>query len=234
MQGNLAVKSRKSLFLFETVGTFFLTIMYRVFLQASGGAGPLPFFFAFWMITMLTIRVSGAHYNPAISFAWMLKPGNEDVFPKALGLLYIGAQVLGAFLGALVSFFLLEDGGKLVVISGYVFQALCLEIICSFLMVLVFVILNEEDDESRQSETVKKEASLMSMFWTVAFGCCLAMTVYITSGSLNPAVAFGIEMTMLMNGKSIGDFWIYLPMPFVGAVLALMFYQLVYLKTKSD
>jgi len=35
MQGNLAVKSKKALFLFEMVGTFFVTILYRIFLEAQ-------------------------------------------------------------------------------------------------------------------------------------------------------------------------------------------------------
>ncbi len=114
------MKSRKSLFLFEMVGTFFITIMYRIFLEIEP-AGTLPFFFAFWMVTMLTIRVSGAHYNPAVSFAWMFKPGNSDNFPKSLGLVYIVAQYVGAFLGALVAFFLTSSGGGLIITPGYIF-----------------------------------------------------------------------------------------------------------------
>jgi len=182
---------------------------------------------------MLTIRVSGAHYNPAVTFAWMLKPGNGDHFPKVLGLLYILAQYAGATLGALLAFFLTSTGGSLQILPGYVFQGMVLEIICSFLMVLVYLILNEDDEEAGHQET-KRDPSLMSMFWTVAFGCCLAMTKFITNGSLNPAVAFGIILTMLMDGLNVGDFWIYLPMPFAGSIIALFFYQLIYLKTKSD
>ncbi len=108
-----------------------------------------------------------------------------------------------------------------------------LEIICSFLMILVYVILNEDDDDTSQTE-IRRDPSLMSMFWTVAFGCCLAMTKFITQGSLNPAVAFGIIMTQMMDGISVSDFWIYLPMPYVGAIVALFFYQLIYLKTKGE
>lgn len=40
MQGNLAIKSRKSLFFFELIGTMFITILYRVFLQFSNTIGP--------------------------------------------------------------------------------------------------------------------------------------------------------------------------------------------------
>jgi glycerol uptake facilitator-like aquaporin len=126
MQGNLAAKNRKSLFFFEFLGTMFVTILYRILLQflklklyaiieIEGGqyatsilqtSARLPFFFAFWIVTLLTVRVSGAHYNPAISFTCMLKRNNSEYFPKSLGLLYIGAQFLGAFVGALLSWFL--------------------------------------------------------------------------------------------------------------------------------
>lgn len=85
MQGNLAEKNRKTLIFFEVMGTMFMTILYRIFLEfltisilspapdAIQTKARIPFFFAFWIITMLTIRISGAHYNPAISFACLLK-----------------------------------------------------------------------------------------------------------------------------------------------------------------
>jgi len=73
MQGNLAAKSFKALLLFEFIGTMFLTILYRIFLMSNSR---IPFFFAFWVVTLLTIRVSGAHYNPAISFICMIKKDN--------------------------------------------------------------------------------------------------------------------------------------------------------------
>ena len=143
MQGNLANKSRRSLFVFEMFGTMFLTLLYRTFLQESMGAGPLPFFFVFWMITMMTARISGAHYNPAVTFVCMFKRDNEENFPKSLGFVYILAQFIGAFAGAMLSYFLLGNGGSLNILPGYVFQAIVLETLASFLVLLVFLILNE-------------------------------------------------------------------------------------------
>jgi glycerol uptake facilitator-like aquaporin len=99
--------------------------------------------------------------------------------------------------------------------------------------------LNETDEDGQgQAAQIKKDTSLLSLFWTLAFGSSLAMTAPITSGSLNPAVGFAIEMTMLMDNGDRTDLWgdvfIYLLCPIAGGVCALAFYYLVYLKTKAE
>lgn len=190
------------------------------------------------MITMLTVRISGAHYNPAVTFICMFKRDNEENFPKSLGLIYILAQFIGAFLGACLSYFLLGNGGSLNILPGYVFQAIVLETLASFLVLLVFMILNEpvEDDGHSQS-SFKKDTTLQALFWTFAFGNSLALSAPITSGSLNPAIGFAIQMTMLIDTgdtKLIGDIFIYILCPIFGALCSLAFYYLVYLRTKQE
>ena len=59
MQGNLAEKNRKTLIFFEVMGTMFMTILYRIFLEfltltviSEHGLTTntkIPFFFAFWI-----------------------------------------------------------------------------------------------------------------------------------------------------------------------------------------
>jgi glycerol uptake facilitator-like aquaporin len=60
------------------------------------------------VLTIFGQRISGAHYNPALSIAQMLRKDAGN-FPRLLALAYIVAQILGAFAGALVSWFLLGD-----------------------------------------------------------------------------------------------------------------------------
>ena len=59
-----------------------------------------------WVVTIFGQRISGAHYNPALSIAHMLR---KDVgsFPRLLAFAYVLAQILGGFLGAVVSWFLI-------------------------------------------------------------------------------------------------------------------------------
>ena len=74
----------------------------------------------------------------------------------------------------------------------------------------------------------------MSMFWSIGFCCVLNMTSQITGGSLNPAIGFAINLTMAFDKKyhAMQWVWIYLIFPFIGAIVAVLFYHLVYLRTK--
>jgi glycerol uptake facilitator-like aquaporin len=60
------------------------------------------------VLTIFGQRISGAHYNPALSIAHMLRKDLGN-FPRLLALAYVVVQILGAFAGALVSWFLLGD-----------------------------------------------------------------------------------------------------------------------------
>jgi glycerol uptake facilitator-like aquaporin len=53
-------------------------------------------------------KISGAHYNPAISLAFMFR---RDIghFPRPLGIAYIIFQLAGGVLGALLSWFFMES-----------------------------------------------------------------------------------------------------------------------------
>ena len=76
----------------------------------------------------------------------------------------------------------------------------------------------------------------MSLFWAIAFVCCLTMTSEITGGSLNPAIGFAINLTMLVDKKAgaMQWVWVYLIFPFIGALLSVLFYHFVYQRTKIN
>jgi len=54
--------------LYEMVGTSLFTM---VFLSCDAGVGRLVL--ALWVLTVFCWRISGSHFNPAISFAFMLR-----------------------------------------------------------------------------------------------------------------------------------------------------------------
>lgn len=65
-------------------------------------SGPLSWGFAVAMAIIVAMPFnSGAHFNPAVTIGFAV----AGVFPWALVLPYIGAQAIGSFLGAVVSWF---------------------------------------------------------------------------------------------------------------------------------
>lgn len=114
------------------MGTAILTIMYRIYLllaiRVPGVDGKsqelemrssglfMSFFFGYWVISFLSFHVTGAHFNPALSLAYLFK--RETGFSKILVLFYFIAQGIGAVAGALLAFLLTRTGGSLIIKEG--------------------------------------------------------------------------------------------------------------------
>ena len=71
-----------------------------------------------WVLTIFGQRISGAHYNPALSVAHMLRK-DVGTFPRLLAIAYVVAQILGAFAGALIAWFLIGNQAGLVAEYSY-------------------------------------------------------------------------------------------------------------------
>lgn len=71
--------------LFEALGTFFLTIGYNCALKYGDVCGLMMIYYA---LLVLGAKISGSHYNPAVTLAFMLR---KDVgrFSRILGFAYI-------------------------------------------------------------------------------------------------------------------------------------------------
>jgi len=81
------------------VGTFIFTLF------IVGTEPPFYVFLGQWIITCFTMRISGAHLNPAISFAFSLRKDTGGLSRK-LAVAYILAQIIGALLACLLSLWL--------------------------------------------------------------------------------------------------------------------------------
>lgn len=68
------------------------------------------------MISFFAYSVSGAHYNPAVSFAFLFK--KDSPFNKILFIFYLISQALGGLLGALLAFMITRTGGSLYIRNG--------------------------------------------------------------------------------------------------------------------
>lgn len=105
-----------TIFIAELLGTFLLILLgdgvvANVTLNRSGmkGAGPIQITFAWGLAVLLPVfifgRVSGTHINPAVTLALAV----DGSLSWSLVPIYILAQMLGAFLGAILVYALFKD-----------------------------------------------------------------------------------------------------------------------------
>ena len=86
--------------MFEFLGTLLLTALFNSAYQSGDFTGLLCGFF---ILLIFSARISGSHFNPAITLAFMFRR-DTGRFSRLLGLLYIGAQYAGALCGAIISY----------------------------------------------------------------------------------------------------------------------------------
>ena len=88
--------------LFEFLGTLLLTSLFNSAFKGKGG-GFVGLLCGFFVLLIFSARISGSHFNPAITLAFMFRR-DTGKFSRLLGLLYIAAQYAGALLGAILSY----------------------------------------------------------------------------------------------------------------------------------
>ena len=169
-------------------------------------------------------RVSGAHFNPAISLALFIR---RKLSGMEFGL-YVLVQIIGAFLACLlfvlchrgkfnhfagneIGLAIYDDDGK----DGWsYFGALIMEIILTFILIM-FILASCEKDNYLGS-------SLGLAFSLVLLGC--SFTGGMVSGcSMNPARSLAPAFMQWFKGdfkNPIKQIWIYLVGPFLGAIIA--------------
>jgi len=166
--------------------------------------------------------ISGAHYNPAVTIAVALRTvfgATHDNFSIKKACMYIPAQLLGAFVGALaaVAAIGVSAGYPALPATSGLGHGFFGEVIGTFL--LVYVILNVA--------TVKALAG--NSFFGLAIGMVVTAMACaigpISGGAFNPAVGL---MGLFINGgtgDNINDVWIYWIACPLGAALAAAFFR---------
>ena len=199
--------------LVELIGTFFLVLVIGLTVIAPGVSGMAPLAIGAVLMVMVYAGgpISGAHYNPAVTLAvWLRgKCKTKDVSS------YMGAQVLGAVLAALLVG-ILKRGSYVSALSLEILPALLVELLFTF--ALAFVVLNVA--------TSKKSAG--NSYFGLAIGATVLAAAYaggpISGGAFNPAVAVGIT---LMGLSSVSNLWIFLAANLAGGALAALVFRLV-------
>ena len=200
-------------YLAEFIGTFALVFAGTgaiVINDVSGGVVThVGVALTFGLVVMSMIYalgdISGAHFNPAVTFGFWRARRLEG----RSAILFVLSQCLGAFFASFILHLLFPLHLTLGVTSpsGSTFQSFVLEIILTFF--LMFVILNVS--------TGSKEKGLMA---GMAIGAVVAFEALfagpISGASMNPARSLS---PALMTGH-LEHLWIYLVAPFIGSGLA--------------
>ena len=203
-------------YLTEFIGTFFLVL--TIGLAVLSGSALAPFAIGASLMVMVYAggHVSGAHYNPAVSLAVLIrgKLAAKDFIP------YVLAQVLGALAAAYTVY----------VIMGQTFApepspsatnigALLVEVLYTF--ALAYVVLN--------SATSAKTTG--NSFYGLAIGFTVAAAAFagggVSGGAFNPAVGIGpTVIRAALGGGSYSHLWLYIVGPCVGAIIAAAVFRL--------
>jgi aquaporin Z len=192
----------------EGVGTFiFLSV---IGLSAPiGSLAPLAIGAALMVMVYMGGHISGAHYNPAVSFGAFLR----KKLAAADMVAYWVAQLVGAALAFVFAYLVsgrtpgIHPGQKVQVL-----QALGVEVL--FTGGLVLVILNVAATKATQGNS----------FYGLAIGFTIVAAAFaggpISGGAFNPAVGFGATLAsaLFASGNWV-DLWIYVVGPFIGATV---------------
>jgi MIP family channel proteins len=157
-------------------------------------------------------HISGAHFNPAVTFAFALT--RHFPWPRALG--YWAAQVLGALAAAAIlrgSLGNIADTGATLP-SGSQAQSFLWELVLTFF--LMFVIMAVATDTRAVGE-----AAAIAIGGTVALDAMFGGPI--SGASMNPARSVG---PALVSGN-LHALWLYLAAPLAGAALGALAYQVI-------
>jgi aquaporin Z len=167
-------------------------------------------------------HISGAHFNPAITFGFLI---TRRIKPS-LAVVYVVAQLAGAALAALLVQQLLPRAGTEAVKLGVpavgggvnAGAAFGLEAILTFF--LAWVVFATAVDPRGTFKSIAGLAIGLTITFDILFGGPF------TGAAMNPARAFGPQL--------IGDYWsngwVWYAGPLLGAAVAAVMYELLYLR----
>jgi MIP family channel proteins len=204
----------------EAIGTFALVFAgcgaIMVNAKTDGALGQVGIAISFGLVIMAMIyavgHVSGAHFNPAVTFAFAL----SRHFPWQRLATYWAAQLAGAIAAAALLRASLGDLADLgaTVPSGSDGQAFVWEFVLSFF--LMFVIMAVATDTRAVGE-----AAAIAIGGTVGLDAMFGGPI--TGASMNPARSLGPALI----APEFSSIWVYLFAPLIGTALAAVTYQLI-------
>lgn len=218
----------------EVVGTFVLvlfgcgSVAYAAASQTPTTIGTIGLTFGLAIVVMVYAfgRVSGGHFNPAVSVGAAL---SGRIAWRQVGF-YVLAQLVGAVLGALVLFLLLQgfdgfdaeggmgqnafgDAG-----SGYAWwAAFLLELVMTFIFVTVILAVTDERNE---------HPSLAPLAIGLTLAAIHFVAIPATGTSVNPVRSIG--PALFAGPDAIEQLWLFILAPTIGAAIAGIVYPLAF------
>jgi aquaporin Z len=208
----------------EFIGTFFLVLTIGLTVTAKLPIAPLAIGASLMVMVYMGGHISGAHYNPAVSLAVLLrgKLTSAEFVP------YVVTQVLGALVAA----------GAVLAITGKTFapspgegvsavQALLVEFLYTFALALV--VLNVATSPLTSGNS----------FYGLAIGFTVVVAAFaggsISGGAFNPAVGIGPTIVhALMGGGSWEHVWLYIVGPLAGGAGAATVYRMQHAGVEAE
>lgn len=198
----------------EFLGTFFLvfTICVTAVYEKAGVYAPLAIGFVLVAMVYAGGHISKAHYNPAVSLAFLIR-GCYISVKEMVG--FMAVQILGAVLAAVVAILFYKDGLEVLPVDLSIAPAIVGEILFTFM--LVWVIMN----------VATAKANVGNQFYGIAIGFTVIGGIYtvgtVSLAIFNPAVA----IALVMVGKlSLAQIWIPVLGSLIGGVAAVLVFNL--------
>jgi aquaporin Z len=195
----------------EFIGTFFLVFTVGMAAATAGSLAPLAIGGVLMVMVFAGAHVSGAHYNPAVSTAVLLR---GKMTPSEY-VQYVIAQVLAALAAAWVVSILGYTPKSAMAVAGSG-KMLIVEFLFTF--ALAYVVLNVATADDNEGNS----------FYGLAIGGTLAVGILavgsISGGAFNPAVAIGATVMGLFSWSHI---WIYLVATLAGGAAAAYAFRLI-------
>ena len=219
----------------EFIGTFVLVFVACGVAGATGGnlvATSLAFGLTIVAMAYSVGRVSGCHINPAVSLGCLL---TKRMSVKDF-CVYIAAQILGGFVGAVLVFGIFKMAninpigdacnyavgfGVNGLTAGGIIGALITEIVLT--CIFVYVILNVTTEKSGYG---KKAGIIIGLTLTLVH----LIGINLTGTSVNPARSIATAISAaIYNGTTdaLAQVWMFIVAPMLGAVLAAVLYQIL-------
>ena len=218
----------------EAIGTAVLVLFGCGTAVITGNTVAIALAFGLSIVAMAYVigNVSGCHVNPAVSLAMLI---NKKITVTEF-LFYVLAQVIGAFAGAGILYFILSQSDAVAQAGGIqaiglgtngfgansslgisMWAALAVEVVLTF--VFIYTIIGVTSDEKKSS------VAGIVIGLTLAFVHILGIAL--TGTSVNPARSLAPATIMAIKGKTeaIKQVWVFIVAPFVGSALAAFAYK---------